>query len=750
MASAALPRTLTVGPGREFRSIGAAIAAATPGSRIRVGAGTYEESLEIGSPLEITADQGALLSGPADGLIRSWGTIVRIEGLTVVSRPAGIGRRLGRLVRRDVPPAMIWVSDGRLELVRCDISGADDPLVAALGGQLALIQSRVHDGPGDGVVVTESKPGRRAEIERCDLSGFGSAAVDVIGPATVFVAGSRLRNARLAGVRTLDGGRVELNDVDVEDCAGAGVQASGEGSVAVLEGCRLASRGEQGAAAQDGGRIEVRGSTIGSAECCISVTGSSSTALVADSQVPEGTAAGIAVTDGSRAEVHTTEIVRCGRTGLIVGDPGTVAAISRCRVAETGGYGVVVGGDALTTVEESEVVDNLFSGVKVDGKGTRATISGTTITRNGGVSGGIVTNGAMPASRGNRIAALMAWRAVECGAPDSSSDHLAPPDLSPRGAPDGAPRPAVGARVGLGTVPTSLVLDANDAPWVAVPDFGVCRIDPASCRIDRLVEIRPPGVPGLTGLVFDLARGGDDLWAAYASFDPADDRQVGAGLARIDPAEGRVTRWIALDGTPGVLCIADGHAWVATSEPGALIRVSLATGGVATKVLDLRQPGPIVAGNGRIWAADRGAGTISAVGTQPGQGPSRIGVKDVNGLTLTPAGLVAAAPHGGDNPSDARHAIIRIDATAGRVVGERTGLGMTIAVAHGAAGLWAAPHGRVAELDPVTLETRLEVEVGTVAQRLGVGRQHVWVLYMYSVGFLSTEEVPGTLVRIDL
>ena len=748
MATDAGPRTFTVGDGGDFRSIGAAVSAATAGSRIRVRAGTYAEALILDRDVEIVADPEATLEGPAGGTVTVLGGSVRIDGLAIRSRPAGLGRRLlGRLGKGE-QVSVVLVSGGSLEMARCDISGVEETLVFVLDtGRCTLVECRIHDGREGGVFVCGVDAASQAHLERCELSGFGGEAITVARGGTAFVSGGSLSGAR-TGLSVGAGGRAELHGVRVTDCRG-GANALEEGAVLVVSQGQINDCADEGLAVSGGGRAEIRDTDIRRTSRGISVDGAGSSAIAFDARVREGDV-GISVADGAHAEIEGCRVERSGRVGILVADRETVAGIRRCVVSGSGGYGVALFDDALVALEESEITDNLFAGVKVDGSGTRATISGNTIARNGGVSGGIVTGNARPTTRGNRIAALMAWRGVECDAPDSAGDSLEPPDLAPRGAPGDTPRPAVGAKIGLGTVPTSLVLDAANAPWVAVPDLGVCRVDPASCRIDRVVEIRPPGAPGLLGLVFDLAHAGDDLWAAYASFDTNGDRQAGGGLARIDPAEGRVTRWIPLDGTPGVICIADGHAWVATSEPGAILRVSLAPDGVATKVLDLREPGPIVAGNGCIWAADRGAGVIHALGTRHGENPSRIGAKDVNGLALTPAGLVAAAPRGGNDPSDKRHAILRIDDAAGRVVGERTGLGATYAVGFGAAGLWAAPTGRVAELDPVTLEIRREVEVGTIAQRLVVGREHVWVLYAYSVGFLSTESVPGTLVRIDL
>jgi len=748
MAIDAGTRTFTVGDGGEFRSISAAVSAAPAGSRIRVGAGTYAESLTLDSDVEIVAQPEAVLAGPPGGTLTVLGGSVRIVGLTVRSRPAGLGRRLlGRLGKAERVPVVL-VSGGSLEMVRCDVSGAEETLVFVMdAGRCTLVECRIHDGREGGVFVCGVEDTSQAHLERCELSGFGGEAIVVTRGGTAFVSGGSLSRAR-TGLSVVAGGRAELHGVVVNDCRG-GANALEEGAVLIVSQSQINDCADEGLVVSGGGRAEILDTDINRTARGISVEGPGSSATASNVRVREGEV-GIAVTGGAHAEIEGCRVVRSGRVGVLVGDQETMAGIRRCVVSESGGYGVGLFDDALVTLEESEITDNLFAGFKVDGSGTRATISRNVVARNGGVSGGIVTGNAKPTTRGNRIAALMTWRGVECDAPDSADDSLEPADLAPRGAPSDTPRPAVGAKIGLGTVPTSLVIDAGGAPWVAVPDLGVCRIDPASCRIDRVVEIRPAGVPGLVGLVFDLAHAGDDLWAACASLDRGWDRQVGGGLARIDPAEGRVTRWIALDGTPGVICIADGHAWVATSEPGAILRVSLASDGVATKVLDLRKPGPIVAGNGRVWVADRGAGAIFALGTHAGVGPTRIGAKDVNGLALTPAGLIAAAPRGGSNASDGRHAILRIDETDGRVVGERTGLGMTFAIDNGAAGLWAAPHGRVAELDPVTLETRREVEVGTIAQRLVVGRDCIWALYMYSVGFLSTESAPGTLVRIDL
>jgi nitrous oxidase accessory protein len=66
-------RTLEVGPGRPYRTIGAAIAAARPGDEVRVRAGLYRERVRIDRPLSLSGEEGAVIDGGGRG------TVIKVE-----------------------------------------------------------------------------------------------------------------------------------------------------------------------------------------------------------------------------------------------------------------------------------------------------------------------------------------------------------------------------------------------------------------------------------------------------------------------------------------------------------------------------------------------------------------------------------------------------------------------------------------------------------------------------------------------
>lgn len=74
-----------MGPGSEYSTISAALAAASRGDTIRVAAGTYvEPTLELDKPVTLIGQAGAILDGDGErGLVRVTADSVTVEGFTI-------------------------------------------------------------------------------------------------------------------------------------------------------------------------------------------------------------------------------------------------------------------------------------------------------------------------------------------------------------------------------------------------------------------------------------------------------------------------------------------------------------------------------------------------------------------------------------------------------------------------------------------------------------------------------------------
>jgi len=86
IAMAQPPSPLEVGPGKQYSTIGAAVAAAPNGATIQVAAGTYSEAVTIAKPLTLKGAGAATTtidSGGKDNTVHIKADNVRLEGFTI-------------------------------------------------------------------------------------------------------------------------------------------------------------------------------------------------------------------------------------------------------------------------------------------------------------------------------------------------------------------------------------------------------------------------------------------------------------------------------------------------------------------------------------------------------------------------------------------------------------------------------------------------------------------------------------------
>ena len=148
-------------PGRgDFTTVGDAIRAATPGDRILVRPGLYDEALVVDKPLEILGD------GPVSDIE------IQARAANVLKFQASIGR-VANLTLRQAEGNGDWygvdISQGRLDLEGCDISSQSNACVAIRNGaDPRLRRNKIHDGKHCGVYVLE---GGLGTLEDNDITG---------------------------------------------------------------------------------------------------------------------------------------------------------------------------------------------------------------------------------------------------------------------------------------------------------------------------------------------------------------------------------------------------------------------------------------------------------------------------------------------------------------------------------------------------------------------------------------------------
>jgi YVTN family beta-propeller protein len=149
------------------------------------------------------------------------------------------------------------------------------------------------------------------------------------------------------------------------------------------------------------------------------------------------------------------------------------------------------------------------------------------------------------------------------------------------------------ATIGVGRAPSGLAVGAG-AVWVSRrSDGAVVRIDPATNRVVARIPVgRALGAMTVAGGV---------VWVALP----------GRGLGRIDPASNEPTLVPVARCCDGELAAGEGALWVANRGDGSLVRVDVATGRVAARVLLPRtteqQPYRVAIGDGAVWVTSAGA-----------------------------------------------------------------------------------------------------------------------------------------------
>ncbi|MFE5815378.1 right-handed parallel beta-helix repeat-containing protein [Streptomyces sp. NPDC056479] len=195
----------------DFTTVSAAINAANPGDRILVRPGLYEEGLVVDKPLEILGDGPVadiqIRAHDADALMFRT-SIGRVTNLTL--RQTG-GNWYG-----------VDITQGRLELEGCDISSQGLAAVAIRNGaDPRLRRNRIHDGKSSGVLVYDNGMGT---LEDNDITGNTLAGVAIKTGGNPTLRRNQIHDGKQVGVYVYDNGMGTLEDNDITGNTLAGVE----------------------------------------------------------------------------------------------------------------------------------------------------------------------------------------------------------------------------------------------------------------------------------------------------------------------------------------------------------------------------------------------------------------------------------------------------------------------------------------------------------------------------------------------
>jgi parallel beta-helix repeat protein len=289
--------------GGDAVTIAAALARARDDAIIRIGPGTYEESLRIERPVSLIALEGATpvvapTSGPCVLVTSRTGTIA---GLDLRGAPAGdeaaspcvvlAGGALtfeGNRIAGGAGPGLL-IRDGADPVVRGNrLAGAG--LVVSAGGRGTITDNSIVDAAGASLVV---RGGADPSLSENVIEGGGG--VVFLEGALGSLIGNRILSAGATGIRVTTGASPRIIDNTIEGAKEAGIFVY-DGGGGRIEGNTIAGSGLSGLVIAGQGAPEVVGNTI-----------------------RDSAEHGILVVEGGRARLEGNQILANERHGIALG-----------------------------------------------------------------------------------------------------------------------------------------------------------------------------------------------------------------------------------------------------------------------------------------------------------------------------------------------------------------------------------------------------------------------------------------------
>ena len=327
------PPTLSVDPWGQgdHTTIGAAIEAALPGTRLLVRSGLYEEGLLIDKPLEIVGQgplQDVIVRARASSALVFKANIGRVTNLTL--QQAGDGNYYG-----------VEIAQGRLELEDCDITSESRSGVSVNGGADPRIRrNAIHDCGQAGILVIEQGLGT---FEDNDIFANAMSGIEVREGGNPTVRRNRIHDGQQAGIFVNEQGLGTFEDNDIS--------ANGRAGIQVKEGGNPTARGNRIHDGQQAG-IFVNEQGLGTFE---------------DNDIFAIAAAGIEVREGGNPTLRRNRVHDC-QSGVLVTRQG-LGTFEDNDISANVGTGIQVKTDSNPTFRGNRIHDGQQSGIVVSEQG---------------------------------------------------------------------------------------------------------------------------------------------------------------------------------------------------------------------------------------------------------------------------------------------------------------------------------------------------------------------------------------------
>ena len=359
-AAPAAPEVV-VSPDRsgDYRSIGEAIRSVAAGTRIRVRAGEYRETLLLDREVEIVAEgaPGCVVieaNGAACLVVRMGRPILR--GLAFRSRAGVDGRR----------HFAVEITGGEPLLEDCDLLCSSQAAVSVQGpnARPILRRCRLHDSKTGGIVFADQATGT---LEECEIDANAGPGIALRTAADPVVRACRIHSGRDAGIVIADGGRGQFEDCGIYGNAGPNIQIT-DSATPIFRRCRVYDGRQTGITARNGaqGLFE---------DCEIYANGLTGVTLTQQANpifrrctLRDGHANGLTVSDGAQGLLEDCGVTGNAFAGIKVAKGGSPVLL---RTSLYGGRraGILVQAQGGATLTECDLYANQQANAQVESHG---------------------------------------------------------------------------------------------------------------------------------------------------------------------------------------------------------------------------------------------------------------------------------------------------------------------------------------------------------------------------------------------
>lgn len=262
-----MTRTFQVAPGRPgaYPVIREAVLDATRGSTIQIGAGTYEEALDLSSTGEVSliADPDAEViidgKGSYEPTIRVRGARVLLQGLTL----------------RSSETTVVDVAETELTLLRCRIEGGFGAGVRVSDRSRLTMTDSTINGAQQGLVIEDSagsvegatisqsaddavviRLGADPVLRNCTISGAGNRGMYVYQSGKPTVEGCDVSATGQDGIAVTQGSSPILTRCYVHDTRGVGISFAAD-TTGEVSACKIEDTATPGLSIADGASVRV-------------------------------------------------------------------------------------------------------------------------------------------------------------------------------------------------------------------------------------------------------------------------------------------------------------------------------------------------------------------------------------------------------------------------------------------------------------------------------------------------------------